>query len=65
MKAYSSHVRIHIDPRIGSLLLSDLSRSDVRDFMYGMMDDGDSRAHVKKVMVSLRSILSEASSGNG
>ena len=60
LKAYRSHVNIHIDPRIGSLLLADLSRSDVRDFMYGMLDDGVSRAHVKKVMVSLRSILSEA-----
>ena len=60
LKAYRSHVNIHIDPRIGDLLLNDLSRSDVRDFMYGMLDDGVSRAHVKKVMVSLRSILSEA-----
>ena len=60
LKAYRSHVNIHIEPRIGDLLLNDLSRSDVRDFMYGMLDDGVSRAHVKKVMVSLRSILSEA-----
>lgn len=28
--------------------------------MYGMLEEGVSRAHVKKVMVSLRSILSEA-----
>ncbi|MFG6589368.1 tyrosine-type recombinase/integrase [Sulfitobacter sp. MOLA879] len=60
MKAYRSHVNIHIDPRIGSLLLDDLSRSNVRDFMYSMLDEGVSRAHVKKVMVSLRSALSEA-----
>ena len=60
MKAYRSHVRIHIDPRIGDLLLIDLSRSDVRDFMYALLDEGVSRAQVKKVMVSLRSILSEA-----
>lgn len=36
------------------------TRSSVRDFMYGMLEEGVSRAHVKKVMVSLRSILSEA-----
>ncbi|KAJ01509.1 tyrosine-type recombinase/integrase [Sulfitobacter mediterraneus] len=60
MKAYRSHARIHIDPRIGDLLLSELSRGDVREFMDCLMDDGVSRALVKKVMVSLRSILSEA-----
>lgn len=60
LKAYRSHVNIHIDPRIGTLLLSELTRSSVRDFMYEMLDEGVSRAHVKKVMVSLRSILSEA-----
>ena len=60
MKAYRSHVRIHIDPRIGDLLLADLSRSDVRDFMDGLLDDGVSHALVKKIMVSLRAVLSEA-----
>lgn len=60
MKSYLSHARIHIAPRIGGVELQTLSRSDVRDFMYGMLDDGVSRAQVKKVMVSLRSILSEA-----
>src|SRR5210317_196456 len=60
LKAYRSHVRIHIEPRIGDLLLAELSRSQVRDFMHGLMDDGVSRAQGRKIMVSLRSILSEA-----
>lgn len=60
LKAYRSHVRTHIEPRIGDLLLVDLSRARVRDFMHELMDDEVSRAQVKKIMVSLRSILSEA-----
>jgi len=60
MKAYRSHAKIHIEPKIGDLLLSDLTRSDVRDFMDDLLDEGVSRALVKKIMVSLRAILSEA-----
>lgn len=60
LKAYRSHVNIHIDPKIGDLLLSDLSRSVVRDFMDELLDDGVSRVMVKKIMISLRSVLSEA-----
>lgn len=60
LKAYRSHARIHIDPKIGDLLLSDLTRSEVRDFMDELIDEGVSRALVKKIMVSLRAVLSEA-----
>lgn len=60
LKAYRSHVRIHIEPRIGDLLLTELSRGQVRDFMNDLMDDSVSRAQVRKIMVSLRSVLSEA-----
>jgi integrase len=60
LKAYRSHAKIHIEPKVGDLLLADLSRSQVRDFMHELMDDGVSRALVRKIMVSLRSILSEA-----
>jgi integrase len=60
LKAYRSHAKIHIEPKIGDLLLSDLTRSDVRDFMDDLLDEGVSRALVKKIMVSLRAILSEA-----
>jgi len=60
LKAYRSHAKIHIEPKIGDLLLTDLSRSQIRDFMHDLIDEGVSRAQVRKVMVSLRSILSEA-----
>lgn len=60
LKAYRSHVRIHIEPKIGDLLLSELSRSDVRDFMDELLDDSVSLTLIKKIMVSLRAILAEA-----
>ncbi|WP_247742824.1 site-specific integrase [Shimia sp. R9_1] len=60
MKAYRSHVRIHIEPKIGGLLLAELSRGDIRDFMDDLLDGDVSRAQVKKIMVSLRAILTEA-----
>lgn len=60
LKAYRSHTGIHIEPKIGRLLLAELSRGDVRDFMDELIDDGASLALVKKIMVSLRAILSEA-----
>lgn len=60
LKAYRSHARVHIEPRIGGLLLAELSRGKVRDFMHDLLDEGVSRALVKKIMVSFRSILSEA-----
>ncbi|NKX43995.1 tyrosine-type recombinase/integrase [Roseicyclus persicicus] len=60
IKTYASHLHVHILPRIGGLLVSDLTRSDIRDFMDGLLDDGVSRTMVRKVMVTLRSMLAEA-----
>lgn len=60
LKACRSHVNIHIEPRTGGLLLTNLKRADIRGFMGSLLDDGVSRALVKKIMVSLRSLLSEA-----
>ncbi|GHE91550.1 site-specific integrase [Aliiroseovarius zhejiangensis] len=60
LKAYRSHAKIHIEPRIGHLLVNDLSRGEVREFMDELLDEDVSRALVKKIMVSLRAILSEA-----
>jgi len=60
MKAYRSHAKIHIEPKIGDLPLADLSRGDIRDFMDDLLDGDVSRAQVKKIMVSLRAILTEA-----
>ncbi|SMX25298.1 tyrosine-type recombinase/integrase [Boseongicola aestuarii] len=60
LKAYRSHTRVHIEPRIGSLLLTELTRGVVREFLDDLQDNGVSHAQVRKIMVSLRSILSEA-----
>jgi len=60
LKAYRSHVRTHIEPRIGTLPLATLSRSQVRDFHDDLLDAGISHVQVRKIMVSLRSILNEA-----
>lgn len=60
LKAYRSHARIHIEPKIGDHPLTELTRSEVRDFMDELIDEGVSRALVKKIMVSLRAVLSEA-----
>ncbi|MDU8946346.1 tyrosine-type recombinase/integrase [Ovoidimarina sediminis] len=45
---------------IGNLLLTELTRGAVREFLDDLQDDGVSHAQVRKIMVSLRSILSEA-----
>ncbi|WP_138422593.1 tyrosine-type recombinase/integrase [Maritimibacter alexandrii] len=60
LKAYRSHARVHIEPKIGHLLLTELKRSDVRDFKDSLIDRGVSQAQVKKIMVSLRAVISEA-----
>ncbi len=60
LKAYRSHARVHIEPKIGPVALADLSRGQVRDFMDELLDDGISQALVRKVMISLRAVLSEA-----
>lgn len=60
LKAYRSHVRIHIDPKIGYLMVAELSRSDIKDFIDEMLDAGVSQTQVRKVMISLRAVLAEA-----
>jgi integrase len=60
LKSYRSHITIHIEPRIGDLLLADVSRAQIRDFLDDLLDAGVSHAQAKKIMVSLRAVLSEA-----
>ncbi|WP_234992056.1 tyrosine-type recombinase/integrase [Roseisalinus antarcticus] len=60
MKAYRSHARIHIDPKIGCIPVADLTRSDVKDFIDDLLDAGVSQTQVRKIMVSLRAVLAEA-----
>jgi integrase len=57
---YETHLRLHIAPLIGALRLADLSVPKVRDFEDELRRTGRSPAMVKKVMVSLSSILTDA-----
>lgn len=59
LHSYRSQLRNHIEPKIGHLLLSQLSAVDVRNFLDTMLRDS-SRAMAKKCLTTLRSIISAA-----
>ncbi|CTQ51841.1 Integrase [Roseibium album] len=59
LRSYRNHVDHHISPAIGEKVLTELARSDVRNFIDEMMDKS-SRAMTDKVLRSLRSALNEA-----
>ena len=44
IRSYSCQVRLHIDPKIGSLLARELTRGDVAEFIDELQDEGLSRA---------------------
>ncbi len=50
----------HIDKKIGDLLVANLTRGDVSEFIDDLQDEGLSRAMTKKVLGSLRSALDKA-----
>ena len=54
------HVRLHITPFIGSLKLSDLSAPRVYAFLDELRDNGRSLAMRRKVLTSLKSLVSHA-----
>lgn len=54
------HLRLHIEPFIGSTLLSQLSVPAVRDFTDKLRENGRSQAMIRKVLGSLGSLLSDA-----
>lgn len=60
MDQRKSHLKHHINPLIGQMLLSRLNVPAVRDFEDTMRQNGRSPAMVKKVLTSLGSILSDA-----
>ncbi|PWE29351.1 site-specific integrase [Maritimibacter sp. 55A14] len=60
IRSYRGHVMHHIDKKIGGLLVAEISRGDVREFVDDLQDAGVSRSMTKKVLASLRSALSEA-----
>lgn len=61
MDQRKSHLKHHINPLIGQILLSRLNVPAIRDFEDTMRQNGRSPAMVKKVLTSLGSILSDAS----
>lgn len=54
------HLKFHIEPLIGEMLLSKITVPAVRDFEDRLRTDGRSPAMVKKVVGSLGSILADA-----
>lgn len=59
LHSYRGHVKNHIEPKIGHLLLTDLSAVHVREFLDDMLRDS-TRAMAKKCLTTLRSIVSAA-----
>ncbi|AWC25487.1 Integrase [Aminobacter sp. MSH1] len=57
---YRQHLDLHIAPLIGDTLLSKLSVPAVRDFEDKLRETGRSPAMVRKVLVSLGSLLADA-----
>lgn len=55
-----SHLKFHITPLIGSILLSKISAPGIREFEDNMRRTGRSAAMVKKVITSLGSIFADA-----
>lgn len=59
LHSYRGHVKNHIEPKMGHLLLAQISAVDVRDFLDAMLRDS-TRAMAKKCLTTLRSIISAA-----
>jgi integrase len=60
VKQYKEHLRLHIAPLIGSLKLSDVSISVVRNFEGKLRDKGRSPKMVRMILTSLGAILADA-----
>lgn len=59
LHSYRGHVKNHIEPKIGDLLLRELTAVQVRGFLDRMLVDS-TRAMAKKCLTTLRSIISAA-----
>lgn len=57
---YAQHVNLHISPFIGATKLSKLNIAAVRAFEDKLRDEGRSPAMVRKILVSLGSLLADA-----
>ena len=61
LRSYESHVRLHIRPLIGSELLSQLTTPKIASFRDVLLD-AKTRPMAKKVLASLKAIITEAQS---
>jgi integrase len=57
---YTEHLKLHIDPFIGNVRLADLTLPRVRRFEDQLREGGRSPKMVRRILVSLSSILSDA-----
>lgn len=60
IEQYQQHLDLHINPRIGNLRLTGVTVPALRQFEEQLIDDGRSAAMVRKVLVSLGSLLADA-----
>jgi integrase len=60
LDTYRQHIRLHIQPWLGSVRLSQLTAPTVRNFVDCLRCAGRSQAMTKKVLVRLSSILTDA-----
>ena len=60
LRVYRGHVRKYINPALGSVKLSKLSKAAVTAFRDSLIDKAPTRATVKSILTSFKGIVSEA-----
>ena len=60
LDTYRQHLNLHIVPFLGEMKLSELTVAIVRDFVDKLRDNGRSQVMVKRVLISLGSLLADA-----
>jgi integrase len=60
VRQYEIHVRLHIAPRLGTVKLAQLNERRIEQFRDDLLASGMTRAMVRKVLTSLKSILKVA-----
>jgi integrase len=64
VRQYETHVRLHLGPRLGNVKLAHLTERRIEQFRDELLSSGMSRAMVRKVLTSLKSILKLAKRGH-
>ena len=60
LDTYRQHLNLHIVPRLGDIKLSELTVATLRDFTDWLRANGRSDVMVKRVLISLGSLLADA-----